>query len=116
MRYTIMITFPTCMEQSMEQQRKYVLEALAEETYLTAEQRQQLQDLVIETDKQVVLDTVEDLVHRLIVQRTENSILILRKIQNALRLEGRRATEQKELQEQGEIKEAMEQLLHRIPS
>lgn len=98
------------MEFTFDQQKEYLLRAIGEESYLTEAQQTQLRDIVSLTQKQVVLDTVEDLLQRLLVQRIENSILIVRKIQNAVRLESRN----KERLQRGTDTAAVEELLQQI--
>lgn len=98
----------------MEDQREQLLKAVEEETYLEEGQVDQLRALIQLTEKQVVLDTIDDLLQRLLIQRTENHLLILRKMQNALRLEVRKQDTEQESTVHASEDRASERLLQQI--
>lgn len=77
------------MDTKQEQRRRQIMLDILDEPYLTEQQQQQLRAVVNDTEKLEVLDTTEDLLVRLFTQRAENYVMIVRKVQQAIRFESR---------------------------
>lgn len=77
------------MDTQFEQRRRQLMIDILDEPYLTREQQEQLREVVNTTENEDVLNTTEDLLVRLFTRRAENYVLIIRKVQQAIRLENR---------------------------
>lgn len=76
--------------------RKQLIADIEEESYLREDQKETLRALVATTEKLSVLATVEDLLTRLYTRRAENYLLIVRKLQQAVRFEQRSMDKEEE--------------------
>jgi len=78
------------------ERRKQIIKDIAEERYLRDDQKEILRTLVATTEQISVLVTVEDLLLRLFTRRAENYLLVVRKVQQAVRLENRHMDQEAE--------------------
>ncbi|PIV90961.1 hypothetical protein COW46_00420 [Candidatus Gracilibacteria bacterium CG17_big_fil_post_rev_8_21_14_2_50_48_13] len=78
------------------ERRKQIIKDIAEESYLRDDQKEILRTLVATTEQISVLVTVEDLLLRLFTRRAENYLLVVRKVQQAVRLENRHMDQEAE--------------------
>lgn len=110
----LFITLPVA--KTIDERRHQLLQDIAEESYLSDYQKDQLRAVVAHTDKSTVLDTVEDLLVRLFTRRAENYLLVVRKIQYALRLENRTLDKAQEATLQKAEQQEVEALLGELPT